>query len=56
MNVLNRFCEDEAGATAIEYGLLVTFIALVILGGLNALSVANVGKYNAVSGAVAKAM
>lgn len=56
MNVLTRFYRDQSGATAIEYGLLAGFIALVIIGGINAISAANVAKYNAISGAVAKAM
>ena len=33
MNVfLKRFAEDQTGATAIEYGLIVALIAVVIIG------------------------
>ena len=32
MKVLARFISDEAGATAIEYGLLAGLIAVVIIG------------------------
>ena len=28
---INRFAEDESGATAIEYGLIVALIAVVII-------------------------
>ena len=31
-NLLKRFLRDEGGATAIEYGLLVAVIAVVIVG------------------------
>jgi pilus assembly protein Flp/PilA len=30
-NFLNRFLNDESGATAIEYGLIVALIAVVIV-------------------------
>lgn len=30
--ILNALCRDEAGATAIEYGLIVAFIALAMIG------------------------
>lgn len=31
MNVLKRFWKDQAGATAIEYGLITALIALAIV-------------------------
>ena len=31
-SLLTRFVKDESGATAIEYGLIVAFISLVIAG------------------------
>jgi pilus assembly protein Flp/PilA len=34
--LLARFAEDEGGATAIEYGLLVALIFLAVVGGINA--------------------
>ena len=30
-NFMNRFAKDESGATAIEYGLIVALIAVVII-------------------------
>jgi len=30
-NFMNRFLKDESGATAIEYGLIVALIAVVIV-------------------------
>ncbi|SJM32082.1 MULTISPECIES: Flp family type IVb pilin [Mesorhizobium] len=32
--VLQRFLEDKTGATAIEYGLIVTVLSLAIIGGI----------------------
>ncbi|RWH36232.1 MAG: Flp family type IVb pilin, partial [Mesorhizobium sp.] len=32
-NLLQHFIEDESGATAIEYGLIVAVLSLVIVGG-----------------------
>jgi pilus assembly protein Flp/PilA len=36
-NLLNRFAKDESGATAIEYGLIATLIAVAIIVGDGAL-------------------
>ena len=33
-NLLQQFIEDESGATAIEYGLIVTVLSLVIIDGV----------------------
>jgi len=35
--VLSRFLSDESGATAIEYGLIVALIAVVIIGAVTTL-------------------
>ena len=35
--VLSRFARDEAGATAIEYGLIATFIGLAIVAAMTSL-------------------
>ncbi len=32
--LLHRFLQDETGATAIEYGLIVGVLSLVIVGGI----------------------
>ena len=36
-NLVNRFAKDESGATAIEYGLIVTLIAVALITGATAL-------------------
>jgi pilus assembly protein Flp/PilA len=36
-NLLSRFVRDESGATAIEYGLIATLIAVVIITALTAI-------------------
>ena len=35
MELLSRFLEDESGATAIEYGLIGTFLGVVLIVALN---------------------
>lgn len=37
---MKRFWADESGATAIEYGLLIGLIALILVGGMTAFSTA----------------
>jgi len=39
LNYARRFASDESGATAIEYGLIVALIAVVIIGAVTALGV-----------------
>jgi len=36
-NFISRFVADRSGATAIEYGLIVALIAVVIIGAVTAL-------------------
>ncbi len=36
-SLLSRFVRDESGATAIEYGLIVALIAVVIIGAVTTL-------------------
>jgi pilus assembly protein Flp/PilA len=36
-SIINRFASDESGATAIEYGLIATLIAVAIIAGAMAL-------------------
>ena len=43
---LKRFLADERGATAIEYGLIIALIFLVILGSFTAFAGAGTGKFN----------
>ena len=35
--LINRFANDESGATAIEYGLIAALIAVAVIGGVSAL-------------------
>jgi len=42
---LRKLCADERGATAIEYGLLVTLIAVAAIGGLETLGGGVGGKW-----------
>jgi pilus assembly protein Flp/PilA len=39
MKLLSRLWKDEEGATAVEYGIMVALIALVIIAGVTALGV-----------------
>lgn len=44
---LARFSRDDSGATAIEYGLILSLMFLVILGALNAFGATGSGIFNA---------
>jgi len=48
MNLFSRFVRDESGATAIEYGLIASLIAVVIIGVLTSVG----GSLNTKFGAV----
>lgn len=37
-NMLRRFLDDESGATAVEYGLIVVVLSLTIIGGVGRFS------------------
>lgn len=37
MNMFKKFAQDESGATAIEYGLMASLIALLIIGAVTAI-------------------
>ncbi len=37
MQLLSRFCRDENGATAIEYGLIAALVSVAIIGVLTTL-------------------
>ena len=53
---LSRFRRDEAGATAIEYGLILALMFLVILGALNAFGATGSGIFNGAMDAIRSAM
>ena len=44
-----QFVRDESGATAIEYGLIASLIALVIIGAVGALGNKLMGTFNEVT-------
>jgi pilus assembly protein Flp/PilA len=48
--LFKNFCNDESGATAIEYGLIAALIALAIMVGAGALGNSINSKFNAISG------
>ena len=52
MSILARFARDEHGATAVEYGLILTGIAMVIVVAMPTLA----GKLNGVFNSVSTAL
>lgn len=47
--LLTRFVNDESGATAVEYALLASLIAIAIIGGATAMGGAINTKFNAIA-------
>lgn len=45
MRGLNRFFQDENGATAIEYGLICALVFLCVVGAIQVFGVRTVGMY-----------
>ena len=45
MERIKNFFKDESGASAVEYGLLVALIAVVIIGAVTALGTSIQGKF-----------
>ena len=52
MNALRNFVKDESGASAVEYGLLVALIAVVIIGAVTMLGTSISTVFTTVSGKV----
>ena len=52
VNQLVRFMQEEEGATAIEYGLLASLIAMVIIGSVRAIGVSMNTAFTTVSTAL----
>lgn len=46
---LNRFAKDESGATAIEYGLIASLIAVAIIGAVTTLGTKLTATFGSVS-------
>jgi pilus assembly protein Flp/PilA len=49
MNLLKRFLKDEAGVTAIEYGLIAALIAVVIIGAVTLVGTNLTATFNTVA-------
>ncbi len=54
--MISRFLVDEAGATAIEYGLIVALMVVAVLGALSLFGAAGSGVISDAMTAVADAM
>jgi pilus assembly protein Flp/PilA len=50
LSLLKKFGSDQAGATAIEYGLIAALIAIVIITGLTAVGTKLSTAFNTLSG------
>jgi pilus assembly protein Flp/PilA len=55
MERIKNFFKDESGATAVEYGLLVALIAVVIIGAVTTLGTNLSDKFDEVARGVANA-
>lgn len=51
IGLLRRFSGDDSGATAIEYGLIVGILAVVLIGGVAIFGRANGGVFSTVQSA-----
>jgi pilus assembly protein Flp/PilA len=51
-NLFRRFIKDQAGVTAIEYGLIAALIAVVIIGAVTTLGTKVQSTFNAVAAAL----
>jgi pilus assembly protein Flp/PilA len=49
---ISRFAKDESGATAIEYGLIVALIAVVIITAVTALGTGLSANFNTIASSV----
>jgi pilus assembly protein Flp/PilA len=49
MNLISRFVRDESGATAIEYGLIAAFIAVVIITAVKSVGTSLTATFTSVS-------
>ncbi|HSK18063.1 MAG TPA: Flp family type IVb pilin [Longimicrobiales bacterium] len=55
VSAMKRFWNDESGATAVEYGLMVALIAVVIIVSVALLGTNLNNKFNSVAGSVQNA-
>ena len=54
--VAKKFSEDEAGATAVEYGLIISLIVIALVASMNSFRDSSEGLWNTVSSNVAAVM
>ncbi|MCC8963805.1 Flp family type IVb pilin [Bradyrhizobium sp. Pear76] len=50
--LVQNFCADETGATAIEYGLIATGVAIAIIAAVKGVGTKLSGTYSTVSGSL----
>jgi pilus assembly protein Flp/PilA len=50
--LFSRFANDETGVTAIEYGLIASLVAVVIIGAVTLVGTNLTAKFNAVANAL----
>jgi len=50
MNLFSRFLKDESGATAIEYGLIASLVAVAIITGATTLGSNIASSFTAIAG------
>ena len=55
MNALRNLVQDESGASAVEYGLLVALIAVVIIGAVTTLGTTISGMFDRVTTSISGA-
>jgi len=55
MKALKKFMQDESGASAVEYGLLVALIAVVIIAAVSTLGKTISNSFTSTSSAIAAA-
>jgi pilus assembly protein Flp/PilA len=55
VKTIKAFLKDETGASAVEYGLLVALIAVVIIGAVTLLGTTISNMFTSVSGAISTA-
>lgn len=54
-SLINRFVNDESGATAIEYGLIAGLLSVVILGAVAATGTQVTGVFSVIAGKLSAA-
>ena len=54
--ILDRFCKDQSGATAIEYGMIVSLMFLAIITACHAFGDKNIAMYQRICDAIGAVM